>query len=100
MLVAPPEFFLHRKLHDLLPKDVADLLVNAFSVALLSKKVQTVYYTLSLSGRQVCFEARIAFLMGNRVLAIIRDVSGQKAAAALFAASANADDPVGQRIDS
>ena len=45
-------------------------------------------------------EARIAFLMGNRVLAIIRDVSGQKAAAALFAASANADDPVGQRIDS
>ena len=100
LLVAPPEFFLHRKLHDLLPKDVADQLVNAFSVALLSKKVQTVYYTLSLSGRQVYFEARIAFLMGNRVLAIIRDVSGQKAAAALFAASANADDPVGQRIDS
>ena len=82
LLIAPPEFFLHRKLHDVMPKEIADQLLCAFSAVLLSKKVQTVNYTISLGGRDMYFEARIASLIGNRVLAIIRDVSEQKAAEA------------------
>ena len=75
LLAAPPDHFLGRGIHEILPPDVADRCQRAFLVALETNQVQKVEYTLELEQGSHTFEARICPLDGQRLLTIVRDVS-------------------------
>ena len=75
LLAAPPETILHRKIHDLLPKPIADRCLAAVAAALDSRALQKVTYTLPLDDQKRRFEARIAPCTSATVLTIVRDIT-------------------------
>ena len=80
LLLAPPEFFLHRNLNEVFPQDISSQFMAVFAAAQVSGKVQSFTYSVPLNGQQMHFEARIAPQVGGRLVVIVRDVSEQKAA--------------------
>ena len=81
LLAAPPDAILHRKLHELLPADLADRCLAAIGSALDSRTLQKVTYELPLDGETRRFEARIAPCTPDTVLTIVRDVTELEAPA-------------------
>ena len=75
LLAAPPETILHRKIHDLLPKPVADRCLTAIEAALDTRSLQKIVYTLPLDDQKRRFEARIAPCAPAPVLTIVRDIT-------------------------
>jgi|GEM_PF-3867483 PAS domain S-box-containing protein len=75
LLAAPPETILHRKVHDLLPKPVADRCLAAIEAALDTRSLQKIVYTLPLDDQKRRFEARIAPCTPGTVLTIVRDIT-------------------------
>ncbi|MGD9613054.1 MAG: GAF domain-containing protein [Kiritimatiellia bacterium] len=75
LLAAPPETILHRRIHDLLPKPVADRCLAAVVAALDSRALQKVTYVLPFDDQKRRFEARIAPCTSTTVLTIVRDIT-------------------------
>ena len=75
LLAAPPDTVLHRKIHEVLPADLADRCLAAIGAALDSRTLQKVTYELPLDGEARRFEARIAPCTPDTVLTIVRDVT-------------------------
>ena len=75
LLAAPPDSVLHRKLHELLPADIAERCLAAIGVALDSRTLQKVTYELPLEDQVRRFEARIAPCTADTVLTIVRDIT-------------------------
>ena len=75
LLAAPPDTILHRKIHELLPADLADRCLAAIRAALDSRTLQKVAYELPLDGETRRFEARIAPCTPDTVLTIVRDIT-------------------------
>ena len=79
-LAAPPDAVLHRKIHEMLPADVANRCLAAIGAALDSHTLQMVTYELPLEDQVRRFEARIAPCTPDTVLTIVRDITELAAA--------------------
>ncbi|HEY3476828.1 MAG TPA: ATP-binding protein, partial [Anaerolineales bacterium] len=74
----PPEQFLGKPIHEILPASVANQTTFAIERALDSGHVHAFEYQLLQSGETKTFEARITPLSTDTVLAIVREVTLQK----------------------
>ena len=57
-LLTPPESFIGKTMHDVLPADIADSFKKVFENAILTKQVQNFEYFLCLQNRLAYFESR------------------------------------------
>jgi PAS domain S-box-containing protein len=80
-LAAPPEQLIGASAHDILPKDVADPLVEGIRRAIDTGEVVTGEYRLQLDGRLRDFEARIV-KAGEEAVLIVREFTDRNAAQA------------------
>lgn len=71
----PPETLLGRRMHDVLPKGVADSGLAAVKAAIATNEAQTIIYQLPMGDGPHRYEARVVPLDANEVLIIIRDVT-------------------------
>jgi PAS domain S-box-containing protein len=78
-LAAPPTRLLGSSVHDLLPPDVADRLMEGVQRALASGEIETIEYELALDGVPRDFEARIVS-NGDEAVLIVRDFTERKRA--------------------
>ena len=77
-LLVPPEEFIGKSMHDILPKPVADMGMQAVEKALKTGELQFFeYYLDHMEGRR-WYEIRIVMLSSESVLAIVRDITGRK----------------------
>ncbi|HUE97689.1 MAG TPA: PAS domain S-box protein [Anaerolineales bacterium] len=74
----PPEQFLGKTIHEVLPASVADQTAFAIARVLDSGHVHAFEYQLWQEAENKTFEARLTPLSADTVLAIVRDVSLQK----------------------
>ncbi|MCF8242677.1 MAG: PAS domain S-box protein [Melioribacteraceae bacterium] len=77
-LILPPEELIGKKLHDVVPKQVADRALDAIGQALSSGKVQIIEYDLRENEHVKYYEARINKSGIDKVVAVIRDVTEVK----------------------
>jgi PAS domain S-box-containing protein len=78
ILIVPPEKFLGRHFKKVLPKKISDTLDSLFNDLLLSKKTQCLEYAITISGKVLQFEARMALYGPDKILVIVRDITEQK----------------------
>jgi signal transduction histidine kinase len=76
-LAVPPDELIGRRLHDVLPADVADLILMGVRAAVDAGTVVTGEYELELQGVPRTFEARIV-KDGQEAVIIVRDITERK----------------------
>jgi PAS domain S-box-containing protein len=76
-LLVPPEEFLGRRLHDVLPAEVADLILMGVRAAISAGTVVTGEYQLELRGVPRHYETRIV-KDGEEAVIIVRDITERK----------------------
>ncbi len=74
----PPEVFLGKKVSDVFPPDLAELMRQKIERAFETKTVQLFEYQLPDGENTACFEARIAVSGANLALAICRNITERK----------------------
>src|SRR5678816_4604722 len=79
LLFVPPSAFIGRKLRDVLPTPLADLMMDAIERACETDDTIVVEYELPMDEPRA-FEARIVQAGPDRVLSIVRDVTESKRA--------------------
>lgn len=77
--VVPPEQFLGKPVTEVLPLPVAQLIVSAIQRALETDEMQLIEYQLDSDGCLHDYEARIVAVADSKALAIVRDITEQKA---------------------
>jgi len=82
-LYAPPETFLGKKVHEVLPQDVAEKAEKYIRLAIETGRLQSFDYSLPIDNKQRHYEARINRLSDTEVVVIIHDVTEKKEAEAL-----------------
>lgn len=71
----PPETFLGRRMHDVLPRGVADSGLAAVKAAIATDQAQTIVYELPMGDGPHQYEARVVPLDADEVLIIVRDLT-------------------------
>ncbi len=79
-LYVSSEEFLGKKLSDVVPSDVAKKALDKVEVALDTRETQEFDYELVIADTKRFFQARIAPLEANEVVAIVRDVTKSRTA--------------------
>ena len=79
-LAARPESFLGKRMHDVLPPDIADGLLRCFERAMRSEDTATLEYSLPSQGEVRFYEARIVRCDTDKVLSIVRDITERRRA--------------------
>jgi signal transduction histidine kinase len=79
-LFLAPEAFLNRKISEILPEPVADLLLRTINEVLATGSIGTVEYSLDIRGVRLDFEARIVASGADEVVSIVRNVTDSKEA--------------------
>jgi len=77
-LYVDPELFLGKKIHDVMPPEIADLTMKHMEQALLSGDIQVYEYHLTFGDELRYFESRMVASKEDEVLTIIRDISERK----------------------
>jgi diguanylate cyclase (GGDEF)-like protein len=72
------EQLLGRNIRDVLPADVATTVLDALCRATASGEIQSANIVLRIRDEQRHFEARMALAGANEILALVRDVTGQR----------------------
>lgn len=80
LLYSPPEYFLGKKMTDILPGDVAAGFNKVIADAIETGKVQTYEYSLLMKGRIAHFESRTIAYASDKVLSLVRDITERKEA--------------------
>ena len=80
LLFVPPQGFLQRTITEILPRDLADLFMQAFARALDLQVMQEVTYSLPVAGQDKFFEARVVAASADTVISIVRDITTRKQA--------------------
>ena len=78
ILYAPPEAFMGKNIHSIMPQDLVDLTMNNLVMARQIGKTQVFEYQLLIDGETKHFEARINLCGGWAFLALVRDVTERK----------------------
>ncbi len=77
-LFMPPEDFMGKTMQNVLPEEVGQKFTEAITILQTSEKdLVSISYALPSSSQSSFFEARLALLANNQVLAIIRDITEQ-----------------------
>jgi len=79
-LYAPPATFLGRRVAEVLPPIVAQLLGEAFARAIVSNEPEKVEYSLQAGDDARFFEAVIVTCDGDKLLSMVRDITDRKRA--------------------
>ena len=79
-LHVPPSAFLNKNIRDVLPPPVAEALMQGFARANGSDEAEKVEYTLGSEGAERFYEACIVRCDGDKILSIVRDITGRKLA--------------------
>lgn len=79
-LYLPPEQFLGKRMQEVLPPDVGRQFDEALSRVLENGSIETMSYSLVVSGREQFFEARLLPLCDCEIVAVVRNVSDQRRA--------------------
>jgi signal transduction histidine kinase len=79
-LAVSPDEFLGRNIRQVLPPPVAGLLADSFVRVAASDEGEKVEYQLSADHDERFYEASIVRCDGDKILSIVRDVTGQKRA--------------------
>ncbi|HPH02069.1 MAG TPA: GGDEF domain-containing protein [Spirochaetota bacterium] len=74
----PPHEFLGKKMHDILPKEVADNGLACVRTVLASGQARCIEYHLSNDGEDHYYEGRVVPCGSDRVLTIVRDITERK----------------------
>jgi len=82
LLFVPPSSFIGRKVRDVMPPPLGDLMMNALEDASQSVDPVVVEYELPM-GKPRHYEARIVRMEADRLLSIVRDITELKQAAEL-----------------
>ncbi|MBD2209515.1 PAS domain-containing protein [Nostoc linckia FACHB-104] len=77
-LYVVPEFFLGRKIQDVLPPNVASKFITAIYHSQQNGNMVTIEYLLSIAGKEEIFEARILPSTQQQIIAIIRNITERK----------------------
>tara|TARA_R110002111_G_scaffold258083_1_gene326813 strand:- start:42612 stop:45074 length:2463 start_codon:yes stop_codon:yes gene_type:complete len=77
-LYLPPEEFLDRKVHDILPRHVVELFEAAQQELGLSHKTASFEYTLKINEQICWFQARLFPYLSDEILVIIQDINDRK----------------------
>ena len=86
-LYVPPESFIGRRIHEVLPKNVGDPFARAMRKVLETNGLVTMEYSLEVPSGRKEFEARILPLINDQVVMVVRDITERKAAEAALKAS-------------
>jgi hypothetical protein len=81
-LYVPPEQFLGKNIRDVLPSDIGTAVVKKFEEASLTGDAATIEFWLTIQNVPRFREARIVQVQDGKYLAIVRDISADKQAAA------------------
>lgn len=81
-LMIPPSAFLDKKVHEVLPPEMADMTMHYLDQALHTGTTQTYEYAVPMSGEEEMrhYEARCTPCGDDEVLSIIRDITERKRA--------------------
>src|SRR2546426_764485 len=79
-LYVPPESFLGRRIHEVLPREVGEPFARAMQKVLRTNSVATMEYSLEVQAGRKEFEARIIPLMNDQLVVVVRDITETKAA--------------------
>jgi len=71
----PPEDFLGKSVHDIMPSDIAEASMHCIKEALRTSKVQRFDYDLRLGEERRHYEARVVPTGTDSVLAVVRDTT-------------------------
>jgi PAS domain S-box-containing protein len=77
-LYVPKEYFVGKKLSEVLPPDLAAQSMQAIESALATGEVEQYEYLLAIEEKDRYFENRMIAISENEVLSIIRDISQRK----------------------
>lgn len=77
-LLVPPDAFLGKNAREVLPKDLADRVLNVLANLDGSDQPQVLEYSLHLGGEDRFFEARLVAAEGDQALSIVRDVTAAR----------------------
>jgi PAS domain S-box-containing protein len=82
LLFMPPDQFIGKRVRDIMPPPLADLMMRGIERACLAEEPVVLEYELQMSEPR-CFEARLVAAEPDRVLSIVRDVTESKRTQAL-----------------
>ncbi len=77
-LVKPFSEMMNKTLHEVLPKSIADLVLNAIQQVLKTKKTLNVEYSLISGEREIWLDAKVSPLSADSVIIVARDISDRK----------------------
>ncbi len=80
LLFAPPQAFLGKKQSDVLPPELASRFAYSFAKVLQTEQPVLLEYSIPLSEGSRTFEASMVRCNGEKILAIVRDITGRKEA--------------------
>ncbi len=83
----PPDRFLNRKIHEIMPADAAETILASLQRTLSMRSRETVEYQLRESSGTRHYEARMVAVGQDDVVAIVRDITRAKEAEAELVAS-------------
>lgn len=78
----PPEFFLGKKMTEVIPLDVAEKIMETIAIACQSGKMAIMEYELTKDGKREYFENRIVPMFDDVLLSFVRDITHRKEAEA------------------
>ncbi len=79
-LVEPFSEMMNKTLHEVLPKSVADLVLDAIQQVLKTQKSSNVEYSFSRGNSEVWLDAKVSPLSAESVIIVARDISDRKLA--------------------
>ena len=79
-LHAPPSAFLGKRVTDVLPHPIGDMLAHVFARVIMSDEPETVEYTLGAGDDERFYEACIVRCDGDKILSIVRDITKSRRA--------------------
>ena len=86
-LLVPPEQFIGRHMRDVLPPDVAAAFEERFALLAPGEAPALLEYAVQLPAGECHFEARIVPCAGDRMLAVVQDVTARRLAEAALTES-------------
>lgn len=90
-LYLPPDEFLGKPMHHVLPESISKLVTHTVDAALRSGGIECVEYQLSVSDNVKWFEARVSHSNHQRFIMLVRDITELKAKQADIQYQANHD---------
>jgi len=77
-LYADPEFFIGKKIQEVLPPELAELTIKKIDTLMKTGLMQSYEYDLELNGDRLFFDSRLIKFGDGKFLAIVRNISEKK----------------------